>query len=451
MRRILFLLAILLSISPVLADTRLFLTDASYDTNQLIQNGCSIIHELEEGLAVSCPDEFVKSAGLSDKVENYFLIEAFSENSLCFLDDKFKIEDVDYAKFLNADKVWDLGITGNGSIVAIIDTGVDYTHPELNSSYLGGKDFVNGDNDPMDDQGHGTHVAGIITADGINPTAKGIAPNAKIIAAKVCSSFGFCWESDLIAGIDWAMKGLDGIVNSGDEPDAISISLGSSNRWVLSNCDSQAVAKKVNEAFSKGINVVIAAGNYPFGVSSPACSSKAIAVGATSSSSLASFSGRGFSMKDHGVVAPGVSVFSTVPKGSCALCDSSGYLRLSGTSMSTPHVSGLIALMKEKNDGLSVSFVKSTIFKSTRDMTSGVVSEDKRLEIGFGLIDAKKTIDNTPPSSSQSSTTTTTNAFLTWSQCLAFCYDGIPKNIPQQCFDKYPIDKVIKKGICPGE
>ncbi len=453
MKKFLFLLSIIISISPVLAiNGRLFLTDASYSKELLMNGGCKIIHELDEGLAANCSQEFIQSAGLSNKMDKYFFIEAFSESSGCFIGEQYKTEDLDQAKFLEADEVWNSGITGKNRTVAIIDSGVDYTHPELNSSYLGGKDFVNNDDDPMDDNGHGTHVAGIITADGINPTAKGLAPDAKIIVAKVCDANGMCWESDVVAGIGWAIKGIDGIANSGDEPDAISISLGSSNRWVLANCDSESIARKINEAFNSGINVVIAAGNYPFGVSSPACSSKAIAVGATNLNSLTSFSGRGFSMKDHGVVAPGVSVFSTVPKGNCIFCDSSGYKRLSGTSMSTPHVSALIALMKSKNSNLTASLVKLIMFKSTRDISSGIFSEDKKLEIGFGLIDANMSVINVPavlpvqPPFPQPQPST-----IRWNDCLKFCFDGIAKNIPQVCFEKYPIDKLVSKGRCPGE
>src|SRR5438552_325261 len=128
-----------------------------------------------------------------------------------------------------ATRVQDLGLTGRGRKIVILDTGYNYNHPELRSSYLGGKDFINHDDDPFDDNGHGSHVAGIITGDGIDPRAKGIAPEAGIIAGKVLDSSGNGYISDVVAGIYWAVDGPDGYYGTADDfqPDAINISIGS--------------------------------------------------------------------------------------------------------------------------------------------------------------------------------------------------------------------------------
>jgi thermitase len=172
-----------------------------------------------------------------------------------------------------------------------LGTGISYLHPELSSSYAGGKDFVNNDFNPLDDNGHGTHVAGIITADGLNALAKGAATSAGVLSGKVLDASGSGYLSAIIAGVYWAA----------DDPsvDAISLSLGTSQTWKKSNCDSASpdFTSAVNYALSKGKIVVAAAGNSPGGVSLPGCISGVVAVDAVDSSDkIASFSGRGYPM-----------------------------------------------------------------------------------------------------------------------------------------------------------
>lgn len=95
--------------------------------------------------------------------------------------------------------------TGRGVVVAVIDSGVDHTHPDLRGRVVGGYDFVNGDTDPMDDNGHGTHVAGIIAGKAATPEGiTGVAPEASITAYKVMNQWGEGWTSDIIAGIEAA-------------------------------------------------------------------------------------------------------------------------------------------------------------------------------------------------------------------------------------------------------
>ncbi|MBU1622227.1 MAG: S8 family serine peptidase, partial [Nanoarchaeota archaeon] len=122
---------------------------------------------------------------------------------------------------INADDVWNLSvngynITGEGETVCVIDTGVDYTHTDLGnctnttfldgtcSKVIGGYDYANNDADPMDDNGHGTHVSGIVSS--TNSIYRGVAPNSKIVALKVCTSGGSCSTDNVIAGIDWCVN-----------------------------------------------------------------------------------------------------------------------------------------------------------------------------------------------------------------------------------------------------
>ena len=114
---------------------------------------------------------------------------------------------------INADTIQDLGFSGTGVTVAIIDTGVDYTHPSLGGCFgtgckvLGGYDFVYNDSNPMDDNGHGTHVAGIVASTHLTYT--GVAPGVNIVALKVLDNFGSGNFSDGTAAIDWSIENKD--------------------------------------------------------------------------------------------------------------------------------------------------------------------------------------------------------------------------------------------------
>ena len=275
---------------------------------------------------------------------------------------------------IKASLVWP-NYTGNGSVVAVLDTGMNYNHVELSSSYAGGRDFVNNDADPLDDNGHGTHVAGIITADGVSANAKGVAPGAQILSGKVLNSAGSGSFSNIIAAMYWAA----------DNPsvDVISMSLGTSRTFKNSNCDSYIpdMTTAVNYAVAHGKVVVAAAGNSKSGVSNPGCISGVITVGAVGSNDvIASWSGRGFSAKDHGVVAPGVSLYSSWL--------GTGYATASGTSMATPVVAGTIALMKQKNPSLTVAQVKSILYTTSKDL--GASGYDNTY--GHGRIDASAAV-----------------------------------------------------------
>ncbi|MCX9026386.1 MAG: S8 family serine peptidase [Candidatus Methanoperedens sp.] len=291
---------------------------------------------------------------------------------------------------IGANYVWNTyGYTGTGIKVAIIDTGIDYNHPDLGGGFGPGKkvadgyDFVNNNENPIDDNGHGTHVAGIVAANG---GLKGVAPGATLFAVKVLNSAGMGSTSNIIAGIDWSIAHGANI---------ISMSFGGT---AVPNDEFADIDSIVSDsAVEKGVVVVVAAGNEGPGTSSidsPASARKVITVGASDSSGtvtisddkIAPFSSRGpsaFGRLDPEVVAPGVNILSTVPTGTCELCDPSGYNSLSGTSMATPMVSGSAALILQKNPAFTPAQVRAMLMHTASDLTS---SNYHVFEKGAGII-----------------------------------------------------------------
>ncbi|MEK7578744.1 MAG: S8 family serine peptidase, partial [Patescibacteria group bacterium] len=288
-------------------------------------------------------------------------------------------------KQIGANIVHASGNTGVGRKIVILDTGYNYSHPELSSSYLGGKDFVNNDNNPMDDNGHGSHVAGIITADGIDPKAKGVAPDTGIIAGKVLDQNGSGYFSDVVAAIYWAVDGTDGVPGTGDEfgADAINMSLGTGAPYVYKNfCNDTLpdLTTAVKYAVDKNITIVVAAGNSGnAGVSIPGCISYSTTVGAVNGSDqVASFSGRGNALD---ITAPGVNIYSSVL--------ASLYATWSGTSMATPMVAGVVALMKYAHPTYSQNTVENKLFSTAKDL--GKIGKDTNY--GWGRVNAAKAVE----------------------------------------------------------
>jgi subtilisin family serine protease len=220
-------------------------------------------------------------------------------------------------KRVNAAAAWDY-TEGQGVKVAVIDTGIDYTHPDLAPVYKGGYNAVTGGTDPKDDQGHGTHVSGTVAAARDLKGVVGVAPKVELYVVKVLDKNGSGQYSWIVDGIEWAIKNNIKVIN---------MSLGG-------RTGTDALAQVMKKAKEAGIAVVCAAGNDSGAVNFPAKYPEAIAVSASDSSDkLASFSSKG---PEIVVIAPGVSVYSTKKGG--------GYTSMSGTSMASPHVAGLAAL-----------------------------------------------------------------------------------------------------------
>lgn len=319
--------------------------------------GCEIVHELKDATALKCPKNIVSSLKVRE-------------------DPVLQIMDMEANAQINADDVWALGYKGSGVTVAVLDTGIDTDNPELVSSVAGGKGF--GYAAYEDDNGHGTHVSGIITADGVGGSpsgfAKGVAPDAKIWMAKVCNASGSCYSSDIAAAIEY-------VVNN-NIAKIMSISLGGGGTSGL-NCDNDYLASEVNWAVDNGVTVVAAAGNTSGKVSSPGCASKVIAVGAADKNDVrAYFSGTGYALD---IMAPGVSIYSSVID--------EGYASWSGTSMATPHISATVALMKQANPALTDSQIKDGLYKTAKDL--GATGWDKYY--GWGGVDALAAVNYVKP------------------------------------------------------
>ncbi len=293
---------------------------------------------------------------------------------------------------IGASPVHDSGNKGNGVSVAIIDSGIDYTHTDLDANYAGGWDFVNDDSDPEDDYGHGTHVAGTVAAEDNDDdlSVVGVAPEAMLYALKVLNADGFGNWSDIIAAVEWCVD------PDNPDVDVANLSLGTSL-----NPGALAEAAFAN-AEAQGLVIVAAAGNSgnPPGrgdsVIYPAKWDSVIAVAATDQSDKrARWSSTGDQVE---LAAPGVAVYSTWPVGMTTsphdpqpICYYGGcYKYGSGTSMSSPHVAGTAALViasgitDSNGDGYINDEVRQRLDETADDL--GAVGRDP--QFGFGLVDA---------------------------------------------------------------
>lgn len=250
---------------------------------------------------------------------------------------------------IQVDKVWEEGITGKDIDVAILDTGIHDEHP-----YLTVEKEVDYTGEGTDDlHGHGTHCAGIVASTDL--TYRGVAYDSDLFNVKVLNKDGIGYSSDVIKGIEWA------IANGAE---IISMSLGAR----VEPCDgTDALSQAVDQAVNRGIVVVVAAGNYgpdSGTITSPGCSKKAITVGAVDDNDrVPDWSSRGPTADGRvkpDLVAPGVTITSTWKDNS--------FRSLSGTSMSTPHVSGVAALLLEADSTLEPDEVKEALKTTALDL-----------------------------------------------------------------------------------
>lgn len=259
---------------------------------------------------------------------------------------------------IGADQVWPYD-TGDGVRVAIVDSGIDLTHSDL--EVVGGVSEVGYTSSYTDDNGHGTHVAGIVAALDNQIGVVGVGPDIDLYAVKVLNRKGSGYTSDIIAGLEWCMN---------NDMDVVNMSLGSSY-YVQSFQDA------CTALYESGTVIVAAAGNtgtlQPF---YPAAYAHVIGVGATDASdALAYFSTCGPHVD---LVAPGVSVYSTY-KGDT-------YTTLSGTSMASPHVAGVAALVIwADTDGWTPGEIEAHLEDSALDL--GASGRDDYY--GFGLVQAQ--------------------------------------------------------------
>lgn len=292
---------------------------------------------------------------------------------------------------IQATTAWDLA-QGNGVVVAVVDTGVDHTHPDLAANIWSNMDeisgngidddgngyvddvrgwnFVSNTNTPLDGHSHGTHVSGTIAAVGNNNVGViGVAPLAKIMAVKGLGDDGSGYDSDLAQGIVYAAD---------NGADIINMSWGGTG-------DSPVIEEAIQYAHSVGVILVAAAGNSAIDASQflPAKYASVITVSAFNSADvMASFSNFGTKID---VAAPGVSILSTVPGGY--------YSSFNGTSMASPHVAGLAALLLSQRPALTNEQVRQSLRQTADDV--GAAGFDT--QSGYGRINARKALQAAAP------------------------------------------------------
>lgn len=264
-------------------------------------------------------------------------------------------------KRIGSGTVHDGSNTGSGIKIAIIDSGIDYNHPDLDGNFAGGYDFVNDDGDPMDDYGHGTHVAGTVAAEDNGVGVVGVAPGASLYGLKILGNSGSGSFSDAIAALQWCVDNGIHITN---------------NSYGSDQDPGVTVREAFDNAALAGVLHVSSAGNTgnPPGrgdnVGYPASYDSVIAVAATDDSDKrARFSSTGQAVE---LAAPGVDVNSTKLGG--------GYVEYDGTSMACPHVAGAAALVM----AAGVSDVRTQLQNTADDL--GDPGRDSHY--GYGLVDA---------------------------------------------------------------
>ncbi|MBI4095485.1 MAG: S8 family serine peptidase [DPANN group archaeon] len=368
----------------------IFMTSAAYAENNIAEQAGKIKNIHAGQLAISSEEKIpviitlkkpelaaesetlnlgsIKSLNLEPNriIERSFATE-ISETELNQLQDSGIVERVEYnypiramlndtRKQVNATRVHatrlnGLNLTGAGQTICVLDSGVNYTHADLGGclgsgcKVVAGFDFVNNDADPMDDNDHGTHVAGIVAASG---NITGIAPGSKIAAVKVLNSAGTGSTANAIAGIKWCVGNASAYNIS-----VITMSLGTDALY-MSACDSDftTFAEAINNATAANMTVLAATGNdgNTTAISSPACITNATAVGAVTKGDSATYNRNNIT----DLLAPGVAINSTARSGNYAV--------ESGTSMSTPHAAAAFVLFYQ--------FYKSRFVESTNSTAS---------------------------------------------------------------------------------
>ncbi|MEV5963281.1 S8 family peptidase [Kribbella sp. NPDC051952] len=288
---------------------------------------------------------------------------------------------------IGAPAAWKAGFTGKGVRVAVVDTGIDATHPDFKGQIVASKNFTT---DPAGDGfGHGTHVASTIagTAAASQGKYKGVAPDAKLVDAKVCDNEGGCEDSAILAGMEWAAVQQKARV--------INLSLGGPDEPGLDPMETA-----VNRLTAQtGALFVIAAGNEgpdAGTVSSPGSAASALTVGAVDKKdALADFSSRGPLVDGTGIkpdlTAPGVGIVAARAK-NAQIGEPVGqyYLSLEGTSMATPHVAGSAAILLQEHPSWKASELKAALMGTAKPIAGQTAYEQ-----GAGRVDVAHAITDT--------------------------------------------------------
>jgi subtilisin family serine protease len=325
-------------------------------------------------------------------------IDAIVENKIIILADPVDLSftrkpeaELTYGlKLINAKAAWAGGVDGKDVIIGVIDTGVDANHPDLVGKVLLTKDFTD-DNDNVDYHGHGTHVSGTIAGGDSSGTAIGVAPGAKIIMAKAFNKKGRSSTKTLLAAMQWVLD-PDENPETDDAPRVVSNSWGASTQFTYGFRNAIKTWRRFDifpnfAAGNSGSRIlsINAPGSYPY----------SYAIGAIDSDSkVTKFSSRGptiwiknkfipYLATKPDIMAPGSEVYSAFPDGK--------WMSMSGTSMATPHIAGVLALMLQVAPDLAISDMIEILNTSTLD--KGKKGRDNAY--GFGLIQVQTAMEKT--------------------------------------------------------